>query len=325
MKTAIIVATYNRPALVDRMLTSLGKCAFPDHEDVEILVVENGKRAGTEEVCARHPIGGRTRYMFVGGSGKSNALNVAIRTCDADFIVFFDDDLTFTRDIVVEYVSAARRYGPRHFFGGPLTADAEVPCPPHLVPYLPSSSIGWSLGDEEQEVDRALGPTFFGANWGAFKSDILQAGAFSEEIGISPVPLSSVGEETELQRALLKDGNRAIYLPKALIHHLVRANCYTLQWVRERRARHGVTYYHVDHKGNPGARELFGIPVWVLRSLCQEYAKRLVAALTFASIEKRTTIVMRISYLKGIVHGALTDRREQRLGLPSGEQSATTS
>ncbi len=314
MKTTIIVATYNRPQLVERMLTSLAKCTFPSDAEVEVLVVENGKVAGTEQVCNQHTVGGRVRYMYVGAPGKSNALNAAMRACDADLIIFFDDDLTFSEQIVGEYVAAARRYGPGYFFGGPLLADAEVPCPAYLAPHLPSSSLDWSLGEAEIEIDNSHATLFFGANWAAFKSDIIRAGAFSEEIGVSPSAMSPVGEETELQRALFRAGMRAIYLPRALIHHLVAASCYTVAWARDRKARHGVTYYLLNHKGQANGREVFGIPAWALRAFCQEQLKRLVATVTFSPVEQRMKILMRISYMKGIIHGAIMQRQEQRAG-----------
>ena len=112
------------------MLKSLNECDFPAHADVEVVVVENGKRAGTEEVCKKYPIGNRVRYVFVDAPGRSRALNAAIRESDADFLIFFDDDLRFPKQIIAEYISAAERYGPGHFFGGPLIADVLAPCPP---------------------------------------------------------------------------------------------------------------------------------------------------------------------------------------------------
>jgi glycosyltransferase involved in cell wall biosynthesis len=227
MKTAIIIPTYNRPALVARMLDSLNRCHFPD--DVEVIVVENGKRNGTEEVCQNQPLGGRVRYLFVEQAGRSLALNTGMRQSDADFLIFFDDDLRFAPEIVSLYVAAAKKYGPRHFFGGRLIADAEVPCSSHLLPHLPSSCKDWALPHDGATIALTDEMMFFGANWAGFRIDIEQVGNFSESIGVTSSKLSPVGEETIMQRSMLEAGMNGIYIHDAAIYHLVPKECYTVQ------------------------------------------------------------------------------------------------
>jgi len=312
MKTAIIVPTYNRPLLLKRMLKSLAECEFPDQDDIDIIIVENGKKAGTEEVCREHTIGGRVRYTFIDEACKSVALNTTIRTSDADFFIFFDDDLTFPKKIVSTYLAAAKRYGAGHFFGGPLIADNEVLCPPHLVPYLPPSSKDWTLGDREIKIDQSHTDMFFGANWAAFKADFEKVGHFSEDLGVTSSQLSPLGEETALQHDLLKGQVQGVYLPDAVIYHLVPKECYTMKWVRNRKARHGVTDYILHHQEKTDIKQLFGIPAWTIRALFQEHLKLAGSLFSFSRIEKRTKLLMRISYLNGIVYGARSRRKETR-------------
>jgi glycosyltransferase involved in cell wall biosynthesis len=309
MKIAIIVPTYNRPLLVQKMLSSLAECEFPD-DDIEVIIAENGKKAGTEEVCQANTVGGRVRYTFIENACKSLALNATIKGSDADFFIFFDDDVTFPKQILSTYVSAAKRYGPGHFFGGPLIADTEVSCPLHLTPYLPPSSKDWTLGDKEIAIDQSHTDMFFGANWAAFRSDFEKVGFFSEELGVTSDQLSPLGEETVLQQDLLKAGLRGIYLPNAVIYHLVQKECYTMAWVRNRKARHGVTDYLVHHQNKKDIRTLFGVPAWTIRALFEEYLKLAGSLLSFAQIEKRTKILMRISYLNGIFYAARSHSKE---------------
>jgi glycosyltransferase involved in cell wall biosynthesis len=319
MKTAIIVPTYNRPALVERMLKSLADCEFPP--DVEILIAENGKRAGTKEICEGNPIGGRVRYHFIESAGRSGALNSAIRSSDADFFIFFDDDLTFPKNIISTYVSAAERYGPGNFFGGPLIADVEIKCPSHLVPYLPPSSKDWTLGDTEIDINLDHVDMFFGANWGAFRSDLKKVGYFAEDLGVSASRLSPLGEETAVQYDLLKSGARGKYLPSAVIYHLVQKECYTIEWIRNRKARHGVTDFLVHHKNARNVKKFFGIPLWVIRALFEEYFRLIIGKLLSSSVEDRTKSKMRISYLSGIIYGALTNMKKT----PSNSTTTTGS
>lgn len=306
MKTAIIVPTYNRPALVARMLESLSKCDFPS--DVEILIIENGIRTNVREICKGNSIDGRVRYIFVEKAGRSIALNIGIKQSDAEFLIFFDDDLTFASNIIVRYVAAAEKYGPKHFFGGPLVADAESICSPHLIPHLPSSCKDWFLPNDEALISLSDEVMFFGANWAGFRSDLLDIGCYSEDIGVTASNLSPVGEETLMQRNMLKAGLVGIYLNDALIYHLVPKECYTEKWIRNRKMRHGITDYILDMQKPDRVNTIFGIPTWVLPALIREYFKALKSALKYDSVQRRTAINMRISYLRGMLYGAFLHR-----------------
>lgn len=306
MKTTIIVPTYNRPALIGRMLDSLRECEFPPN--VEILIVENGKRTKTQEICKENSLGGRVRYIFVEKAGRSVALNIGIKQSDAEFLIFFDDDLTFAPDIIGLYVAAAKKYGPRHFFGGPLIADAESTCLPHLIPHLPSSCKDWSMPNDESQISLTDEVMFFGANWAGFRSDLLDFGGYSEDIGVSASRYSPVGEETLMQQNMLKAGLIGIYLQGALIYHLVPKECYTEKWIRNRKMRHGITDYILDMQKTNRVKTVFRIPIWVLPALGKEFIKALGAALKFEPVQRRTAISMRISYLLGMLYGAFLHR-----------------
>lgn len=302
MKTAIIIPTFKRPAFLERVLTSLSQCAYPP--GVEIHVVENGPVSGAEEVCRNHSVEGRVRYLYSPIAGRSKAINHAVERSDADFFIFFDDDIQVPEDMVAAYVSAATRYGRGHFFGGPLIPDAESECPPHLVPYLPRSAIGWSHGEKEVEIAATDFEFFFGANWAVFKADLEKTGLFSEELGVTSEKISPVGEEGELQQRLIAGGAKAIYLPGAVIHHFVPRECYTVGWVWHRNFRLGVTDWIMTYGPMKARRRIFGIPAWILKSAAKQKAKVLASHLFGFSAATKAQIQMRDAYLSGVVHGA---------------------
>ena len=307
MKTAIIIATYRRPALVERALRNLAECELPP--DVEIHILENGPACGVDEICRRITIGGRVRYAYSPVANKVLALNRAIRESKAEFLIFFDDDVTVPKDIVTTYVDAARRYGAGHFFGGPLMIDAEIACPPHLVPHLPRSAIGWSLGSRETEIEARCFEFFFGANWAAFQPDLMAVGLFAENLGVTGEKYSPVGEETELQHRLIKTGAKAIYLPGAFVHHLVQRECYTMAWVWRRSFRLGLTDWIVSHRAVPKRRHFLGVPLWIIRKAMEQRIKALVSHLSSMPIERKTAIRIRNAYLAGMLRGAWIERK----------------
>src|SRR5262249_57010642 len=97
MKTAVVIPTCKRPLMVEQLLDSLAQCAFPP--SLDIYVVENGVRSGTEDVCKASPIGNRVRYLYSASAGKTPALNLAIQASNADFFIFFDDDVRVSTGI----------------------------------------------------------------------------------------------------------------------------------------------------------------------------------------------------------------------------------
>lgn len=307
MRTSVVVATFDRPALIERFLRDLAQRDLP--AGVDVLVVENGPRRGVDEICRASALGGRLRYLYSPISGKSAALNMAVASTDADFIVFFDDDVILAPDIERVYVDAAGRHGVGHFFGGPLAVEAEVACPAHLAPHLPRSASGWSLGDREVEVPKDRFEFFFGANWAAFRADLEQAGGFAEDIGVAGDKRSGVGEEFEIQRRLLETGARPVYLPEALVRHPVPAECYAWNWVWRRRYRHGVTDWKIDPKYRTPSRSIFGWPLWLIRMIVEKRLKRALLFLRGASLAERTNLAMQEAYLAGLLRAARDDRR----------------
>ena len=307
---SVIVPTYNRPELVERLLATLARCNLPD--SVEIVIVENGPARGVKDVCSSSAIADRVRYEYVATAGRSLALNHAIQTSRAEFFIFFDDDIFVPPNIVADYAGAAERYGPGHFFGGPLDPEAEIPCPPYLVPYLPLSAKGWSFGDRECEIEPAQFGFFFGANWAVFRADLERIGTFSEALGVAGNGVSPLGEEVDLQRRLLSNGAKAIYLPSARIRHPVPAECYTLRWVWQRMMRIGVTEWRLNHRiAQENRRTILGVPAWTVRMVLEKKIDLWKARLANAPIERRIKLRMDEAFNSGMVYGAWLESRER--------------
>ncbi|HEY4076669.1 MAG TPA: glycosyltransferase [Rhizomicrobium sp.] len=303
MKTAIIIATHRRPALLERLLGDLAQNALPP--DSEVRVVENGAPGGAQGICERNDLGGKVHYSYQQEGRKSTALNRAVRDTAADFLIFFDDDVSVPPNIVQTYCNAALRRGPGNFFGGPLTADAEVSCPVELADYLPRSAIGWRPGDLETVMSSVDFEYFFGANWAVFRQDLAQAGLFAEELGITASRYSPLGEETEIQARLVETGVRPVYLPGAPVCHHVPRECYTARWVWRRRFRLGVTdWTRTERAQQARCRTVLGVPAWLVRATAQQ---KLRVALSWAtSANRQTDLRMRDAYLSGLLYGAWT-------------------
>ncbi len=248
------IATSGRPELLRRTLKSLSACQLPAGY-LETVVIENGPRGRAEEVVESAPPNLRARYMYYPKANKSAAMNAALKTLGDCLIVYIDDDVRVAPRMLCAYAETARRRGPSCFYGGPLNVDYDAPPPPWLREYLPASATGWELNECEQRVDSAI---FLGGNWAIFSETLRFAGGFNVNRGPGS-KLGSTGEETEMQRLLLRKGFCGIYVPTARVWHYVPRERCTPQWTLERNFKNGLQAGAVvaAEENHP-----WGIPPW---------------------------------------------------------------
>jgi glycosyltransferase involved in cell wall biosynthesis len=224
----LVIATAGRPPLLERTLTSLAALR-------RILIVENGPAGGIEPLLQKFQSRLPIEYHHVATACKSAALNHALRSSGRDLVIFFDDDIRAERDALIAYSDAAAEGSTEGvFFGGRCLVDYEEEPPEWLIPYLPLSAKGWSLGDERCVFTV---PEALGFNWAGYASDLRAAGGFDETQGPGCNP--PIGEETQLQEILLRRGVTGLYLPTATVWHFVPRERCSPEWALRRAQQMG--------------------------------------------------------------------------------------
>jgi len=229
---SVLIPTHSRPRLLERTLDSVARCTLPDGYE-ELVVIENGSRAGAERLVEDLPKELNARYMHRERGNKSYALNEALYTIDDGLVVFFDDDVRVSAGVLVAYAEAARSQGRGVFFGGPVKVDRKAEPPDWLTPLFPHSVRGYDL-----ETSR-MGDKYIGFNWAAFSQDLKEQGGFDPRFGPG-CPTGATGQESDMQQRLIESGCVGMDVPEAVVRHYVPEGNMTLRWLLHRRFRGGI-------------------------------------------------------------------------------------
>jgi glycosyltransferase involved in cell wall biosynthesis len=294
MKTTVLIPTHGRPTLLEETLVSLAACALPESYH-ELVVIENGSRAGAEQIVESLPSRLHARYMHDSWGNKSNALNKAIETIDSGLVVFFDDDVEIHPDTLVSYSMTAQEYGPGHFYGGDVRVDRDGRFPDGFANQFPASTTGYDATDR---VGRD-GMVFLGFNWAAFKEDLDRMGGFNTLLGPGSPIGTSVGDESELQQRMVKEEIRPIAVSRAIVTHHVPAEHTTLRWLLRRKYHVGVFIGVTTSKRNQE---------WVplIRGILRAFIVALKGALLVDN-EKTVTFILFTCQSVGKAKGYLSD------------------
>jgi len=220
MKITVILCTYNRCQSLQKALASVSSSVVPSSVEWEVIVVDNNSgdqtRSVTEEYCRRYPQ--RFRYLFEPRSGKSNALNAAIRATDADVLAFMDDDVQVEADWLHNLTSClndSRWAGA----GGRILPEVEFTPPRWLDTggrYALAPLAMFDLGLDAVELHEAP----FGTNMAFRREMFAKHGDFRTDLG--PRPGSEIrNEDVEFGQRLLAAGERFWYAPTAVVHHAI--------------------------------------------------------------------------------------------------------
>jgi GT2 family glycosyltransferase len=100
----VVIPTYNRAAVLQRLLEALGRCTVPSG-GAEFIVVDDGSPDRTREVLGRSSLPGLVALHQENG-GAASARNRGWRHAQAPIVAFTDDDCVPEPEWLVEVVDA---------------------------------------------------------------------------------------------------------------------------------------------------------------------------------------------------------------------------
>ncbi|HYU99066.1 MAG TPA: glycosyltransferase family 2 protein, partial [Pyrinomonadaceae bacterium] len=151
---SVAICTYNRAALLHRVLDSLAN-QTPANYEVEILIVDNGSTDETSQVVnQRQALDNRIRYVVEPEPGIAYARNCALAEAGGEYLAFIDDDAWADADWLENLLAPIQSVSPRpEYVVGPVSLVWEVNRPDWFPDRFESLLCRYEMGN----VPRFLG------------------------------------------------------------------------------------------------------------------------------------------------------------------------
>jgi glycosyltransferase involved in cell wall biosynthesis len=231
MRFSVLIATYNRAAVLSDTLASLAR--LQPGEPWEVIVVDNNSPDNTREIVERAAPGfpAPLRYAFEREQGRSAALNCGFRLATGDIVVTTDDDVRVEPDWLNQIKHALTSLD-CDYVGGRVTPLFEVPT---LPPWFPSKpGLLWGV---VALLDYGPTPVKYGVrvplgvNMAMRRGAIERAGGFDPAIGRKAGTL--LGQEVrEWCLRAHASGLVGYYAPNIVVQHLIPGDRLTKKYFR---------------------------------------------------------------------------------------------
>jgi glycosyltransferase involved in cell wall biosynthesis len=319
MKFSIVIATYNRAAMLKDTLDSLSR--LRPGATWEVVVVDNNSPDDTKAVVTAaaptYPV--PLRYAFEGEQGRSAALNHGFRLATGDIIVTTDDDVRVAPDWL-NRIEAGLDRQQCDYVGGRVTPIWQSE-PPRWVPR--TNGRLWAviaLLDYGGEPIRFGKRVPLGVNMAMRRAAIERAGGFDTRIGRKAGTL--LGQEVrEWCLRAHAAGLVGYYLPDMVVEHIIptdRLNKeYFRRWFYWRGISRAMLYAQTGKDMEAPeqsqldfskVKHVFGVPRYMFRSALVAARDSLVARLhgdAVNAFERELWLWM----FAGIIRQRMKDRR----------------
>jgi peptidoglycan/xylan/chitin deacetylase (PgdA/CDA1 family)/GT2 family glycosyltransferase len=209
MKISVIIATFNRLALLERTLPLLLQQNF-DPEQYEVIVAVDGSTDGTFEFLSSLPHRGNLRIIEQPNRGQAAAINAGLRESRGQLALFLDDDILCGPDLVAQHVKVPRNERACMAFGPVLVA------PEGRDPLALDWARTYCDDFFHEKVHEAPQKGWYGCMASANSS-------LPRKVALSVGGLDDTftrGNDVEFGFRLLKAGYTFVYQPSAITHQL---------------------------------------------------------------------------------------------------------
>jgi glycosyltransferase involved in cell wall biosynthesis len=205
---SVVICTYNRAPLLDKVLDSLCKQTLPMH-DFEVVIINDGSADDTGAVVASYGSRLPLRYTYQRNAGLASAKNHGLFASRGDLVLFLDDDDIAGDTLLEEHVKTHRAFPAEHYAVLGYTALAHgIRVNPlmHFVTEVGCFLFSYPSLKHGDVLDYTY---FWGGRSSCKRSLLLEFGVFN--------PVFRFGaEDIELGYRLSRQGLRVVYNKNAV-------------------------------------------------------------------------------------------------------------
>jgi GT2 family glycosyltransferase len=205
---SVIIPTFNRLDQIKRVLHALGGQVYP-FTNVEVLVISDGSTDGTDEYLANLKTPFILRTFSQTNRGVAAARNLGVTQAAGDIVLFIDDDVVPTPELVGEHLRWHKKFGDKIVVIGPMLAPLDF----RMSPW-----VEWEQQRLGRQYDAMVSgewqPTarqFYTGNTSLARRYLIAAGGFD--------PAFRRAEDVELAYRLADLGLRFLFNPQAIGYH----------------------------------------------------------------------------------------------------------
>jgi GT2 family glycosyltransferase len=205
---SVVICTFNRASLLDKVLDSLCRQTLPLH-DFEVIIINDGSTDNTDAVAASYASRLPLSYSYQRNAGLASAKNHGLFASRGDIVLFLDDDDIAAASLLEEHVKTHTAFPAEQYavlgytgLGDGMSTDplmhfvTEVGCFLFSYPSLRHGDI----------LDYTY---FWGGRSSCKRSLLLEFGVFN--------PVFRFGcEDIELGYRLSREGLRVVYNKNAV-------------------------------------------------------------------------------------------------------------
>ncbi len=309
---SILLATRDRRESLDRTLASLASQIAPG-VTWEVLVADNGSRDDTVASLTRWADQLPLRWVVEPVPGKNRALNRVLTLTRGRLLLFTDDDVILAPGWIAAHADAAARWPAHDIFAGVIRPRFPMPHPSWATeePFRSILFAAYDHGATEQPTKHLP----FGPNY-AVRAPLLMSTGFDGAVGPNGSEYA-MGGETEMLRRLTRQGARTVYVPSAVVEHVVRREQLTPAFVAARAGRFGRGLVRLgDVEWSP--HRLFGVPRYLVRQLVGTWLAR-----GWAGIARGPDERLACEFAYRTVLGSIAECRETGWPLPPRDAAPT--
>ena len=292
---SVVVCTYNRAAVLERMLDSFFAQAGADECSHELIVVDNNSADDTREVAARFERFEGFRYVFEQRQGLSVARNRGVAEASGEIVAFLDVDVIVDKGWLRNLQGCFDESGAEAVGGRSYLVFEREP-PTWLTAELRISLSEVDLGRERKTVEG--GQRLYGLNMAFRKATLERVGGFDEQLGRRGKGLLG-GEETVVFGRIAEQGGKIVYEPGAVVGHIVDKERTSWDYFKRLCLGLGMTWARSETKAGLMLRARRVAES--VRDVLVDGGKWARAALGRAADDERRKVVLHFLYMWGVL------------------------